>query len=47
MDWNVKVIPQAFQLMNQPYPDMKNLCDGFKRIFINMQNAAIAMGPRR
>lgn len=46
MDWTVKVIPQGFQLMNQPYPDMRNLCNGFKMIFGNMQNAAM-MGPRR
>jgi len=41
MDWNVKVIPQGFQLMGQPYPDMRNLCNGFKLIFGNMQNATM------
>ncbi|KAK5942448.1 Transcription elongation factor spt6 [Knufia obscura] len=41
MDWSVKVIPQGFQLMNQPYPDMRNLCNGFKLIFGNMQNASM------
>ena len=46
MDWQVKVIPQGFQLMNQPYPDMRNLCNGFKLIFGNMQNAAM-MGAAR
>ncbi|KAK5101979.1 Transcription elongation factor spt6 [Lithohypha guttulata] len=46
MDWQVKIIPQGFQLMNQPYPDMRSLCNGFKLIFGNMQNAAM-MGAAR
>lgn len=43
MDWNVRVIPQGFELMKQPYPTMRDLCNGFKLIFQNMQEAA-AMG---
>jgi transcription elongation factor SPT6 len=28
--WVVRVIPQAFELMKSPYPDMRALCNGFK-----------------
>ena len=28
--WAVRVIPQAFELMKSPYPDMRALCNGFK-----------------
>ncbi|KAF4631225.1 hypothetical protein G7Y89_g6908 [Cudoniella acicularis] len=28
--WPVRVIPNAFELMKSPYPDMKALCNGFK-----------------
>jgi len=28
--WPVRVVPNAFELMQSPYPDMKALCNGFK-----------------
>lgn len=28
--WTVRVIPNAFELMKSPYPDMRALCNGFK-----------------
>jgi transcription elongation factor SPT6 len=28
--WPVKVVPNAFELMKNPYPDMRALCNGFK-----------------
>lgn len=28
--WPVRVVPKAFELMKNPYPDMKSLCNGFK-----------------
>lgn len=28
--WPVRVIPQAYELMNSPYGDMRALCNGFK-----------------
>ncbi|TVY84007.1 Transcription elongation factor SPT6 [Lachnellula suecica] len=28
--WPVRVVPNAFELMKSPYPDMKALCNGFK-----------------
>lgn len=46
MDWSVRVIPQGFELMKTPYPTMRDLCNGFKLIFQNMQTAA-SMGGRR
>ncbi|KAI9849087.1 MAG: Transcription elongation factor spt6 [Sclerophora amabilis] len=36
--WSVKIIPQAFELRNNAYPDMRALCNGFKLLFGNMQN---------
>ncbi|EXJ85736.1 transcription elongation factor SPT6 [Capronia coronata CBS 617.96] len=48
MDWSVRVIPQGFELMKQPYPTMRDLCNGFKLIFQNMhQAAAMGRGGRR
>jgi transcription elongation factor SPT6 len=48
MDWNVRVIPRAFELMKTPYPSMKDLTNGFKTMFQNMQQAAeLQRGPRR
>ncbi|KAI9671942.1 MAG: Transcription elongation factor spt6 [Caeruleum heppii] len=35
--WPVKVVPLAFELQNNPYPDMRALCNGFKLLFQNMQ----------
>ncbi|KAI1178650.1 transcription elongation factor SPT6 [Nemania sp. FL0916] len=31
--WNVKVVPQAFEMMKNQYPDMRALCNGFKLRF--------------
>lgn len=28
--WPVRVVPNAFELLKNPYPDMKALCNGFK-----------------
>ena len=36
--WSVKVVPQAFELQKNMYPDMRALCNGFKLIFANMQS---------
>ncbi|KAL8859043.1 MAG: hypothetical protein Q9178_004524 [Gyalolechia marmorata] len=36
--WPVKVVPQAFELQRNMYPDMRALCNGFKLLFTNMQN---------
>ena len=38
MNWPVKVIPGGFELQRNPYPSMKDLCNGFKLLFQNMQN---------
>ncbi|KIV96837.1 hypothetical protein PV10_00654 [Exophiala mesophila] len=48
-DWPVKVIPSGFELMRQPYPTMRDLCNGFKLIFQNMQqsHAITSRGGRR
>ncbi|KAL8801275.1 MAG: hypothetical protein Q9182_004582 [Xanthomendoza sp. 2 TL-2023] len=35
--WPVKVVPQAFELQRNMYPDMRALCNGFKLLFTNMQ----------
>jgi transcription elongation factor SPT6 len=32
------VIPQGFELQRNPYPSMRDLCNGFKLLFANMQN---------
>ncbi|KAI4258123.1 MAG: hypothetical protein L6R42_005289 [Xanthoria sp. 1 TBL-2021] len=36
--WPVKIVPQAFELQRNMYPDMRALCNGFKLLFTNMQN---------
>lgn len=36
--WHVKVVPNAFELRNNAYPDMRALCNGFKLLFSNMHN---------
>lgn len=28
--WYVRVVPNGYEMMNQPYPDMRALCNGFK-----------------
>ncbi|KUL84062.1 hypothetical protein ZTR_07408 [Talaromyces verruculosus] len=46
--WNVKVIPQGFELQRNPYPDMRALCNGFKLLFTNMQVGRVGQSlPRR
>ena len=37
--WSVKIIPQAFELQKNQYPDMKALCNGFKLLFTNLQTS--------
>lgn len=32
--WNVKVIPNAFELQRNQYPDMRALKNGFKTLFM-------------
>ncbi|OBT50660.1 hypothetical protein VE04_08830 [Pseudogymnoascus sp. 24MN13] len=36
--WPVKVIPNAFELLKNPYPDMRALCNGFKLRFASEAN---------
>ncbi|KAI9840617.1 MAG: Transcription elongation factor spt6, partial [Thelocarpon superellum] len=36
--WPVKVVPQAFELQKNAYPDMRALCNGFKLLFSNQQD---------
>ncbi len=36
--WPVKVVPNAFELQKNAYPDMTALCNGFKLLYINMIN---------
>jgi transcription elongation factor SPT6 len=33
--WGVKVVPNAFELKKNPYPDMKALKNGFKTLMTN------------
>ncbi|ETI29564.1 hypothetical protein G647_02017 [Cladophialophora carrionii CBS 160.54] len=47
MDWSVRVIPQGFELMRTPYPTMRDLCNGFKLMFQNMQDSASMARPMR
>lgn len=44
--WPVKVIPNAFELLKNPYPDVRALCNGFKLRFQNEQ-AKLASRPRQ
>ena len=37
--WPVKVIPHAFELQRNQYPDMKALKNGFKLLFANTANS--------
>ena len=34
--WPIKVIPNAFELMKNPYPDMRSLKNGFKTVYTTM-----------
>ena len=34
-NWSVKVVPNAFELQKNAYPDMRALCNGFKLLFAN------------
>ena len=40
--WPVRVIPEAFELGGAAYPNMRQLCNGFKITFINLSTAAAA-----
>lgn len=44
--WPVKVIPNAYELLKNPYPDMRALCNGFKLRFQNEQNK-LAQRPKQ
>lgn len=37
--WPIKVIPNAFELMKNPYPDMKALRNGFKTIYMHQSSS--------
>lgn len=37
--WYVKIVPQAFELQKNQYPDMRALCNGFKLLFSSMQQS--------
>ncbi|KKY27329.1 putative transcription elongation factor spt6 [Phaeomoniella chlamydospora] len=37
-NWPVKVIPQGFELQKNPYPSMRDLTNGFKLLYTNLQN---------
>jgi transcription elongation factor SPT6 len=43
MDWQVKIIPNGFQLNNQPYPSMAALSNGFKMMFNNARDTQHAL----
>jgi transcription elongation factor SPT6 len=36
--WPVRVVPKAFELLKNNYPDMKTLCNGFKMRMMSEQN---------
>ncbi|ODV87551.1 hypothetical protein CANARDRAFT_174585 [[Candida] arabinofermentans NRRL YB-2248] len=40
--WNIKVLPNGYQLHNNLYPDMIHLCNGFKKLLQNQMNNANA-----
>ncbi|KAL9054149.1 MAG: hypothetical protein Q9162_004332 [Coniocarpon cinnabarinum] len=42
--WPIKVIPNAFELQKNPYPDMRALKNGFKTLFMKQQQQ---QAPRR
>lgn len=44
--WPVKVIPNAFELQRNHYPDMRALKNGFKLLFANASNSAANGGGR-
>ena len=39
MDWPVKVIPGGYSLNNQQYPTIRDMTNGFKLMFTNMNNS--------
>lgn len=47
MNWPVKVIPNAFELQKNPYPDMRALKNGFKIVFAQMAQNGGGGGPGR
>ncbi|KAK3621276.1 Transcription elongation factor spt6 [Elasticomyces elasticus] len=46
-NWPVKVIPNAFELKGNKYPDMRALKNGFKVVIQHMGQGATANVPRR
>lgn len=43
-EWNVKVVPGAYELQKNLYPDMRALCNGFKTIMVNLQHKRARAG---
>lgn len=46
-NWPVKVIPNAFELRGNKYPDMRALKNGFKLVFSNQAPGGMNGVPRR
>ena len=45
-DWPVRIIPKGFELNGQPYPSVRDLCNGFKLMFSNAQSSSAMMSGR-
>ncbi|GAB7350079.1 hypothetical protein MBLNU459_g0746t1 [Dothideomycetes sp. NU459] len=45
-NWPVKIIPNAFELQKNHYPDMRALKNGFKLLFANTGGRGVANGRR-
>ncbi|KAI9735804.1 MAG: Transcription elongation factor spt6 [Cirrosporium novae-zelandiae] len=45
--WNVRVIPGAFDLVRNQYPDMVSLCNGFKKLWESMRRGGGGPGVGR
>ena len=45
-DWPVRIIPKGFELNSQPYPSVRDLCNGFKLMFSNAQSSNAMMTGR-
>ena len=39
-NWKVKIVPNAFELRGNAYPDMRALCNGFKLLVLNQHNGS-------
>ncbi|KAK4996112.1 Transcription elongation factor spt6 [Elasticomyces elasticus] len=46
-NWPVKIIPNAFELQRNHYPDMRALKNGFKLLFANTGGKGVGMNGRR